>query len=192
MSATFASSNARAGDNFIDYRLAKNTSGVFSTTLQDAVPVTLALAAKAQVLRAEGVDLVNFTAGEPEAQDTFEKLYDALLKQIRFSTELSARAYQKVCQLVPRECPFLLASLLTDDCLAKGKGILEGSRYIGGCVMGSDASHGVIDSRHRVFGYRNLFVVDGSAVGANLGVNPSLTITALAERAMTFIPPKTT
>lgn len=44
LSATFASSNARAGDNFIDYRLAKNTSGVFSTTLQDAVPVTLALA----------------------------------------------------------------------------------------------------------------------------------------------------
>jgi len=62
---------------------------------------------------------------------------------------------------------------------------------IGGCVMGRDAATGVIDSQHRVFGYQNLYVVDGSAVGANLGVNPSLTITALAERAMTFIPPKT-
>jgi cholesterol oxidase len=61
---------------------------------------------------------------------------------------------------------------------------------IGGCVMGPDAAHGVIDSQHRVFGYDNLFVIDGSAVGANLGVNPSLTITALAERAMSFIPPK--
>jgi cholesterol oxidase len=61
---------------------------------------------------------------------------------------------------------------------------------IGGCVMGSDATTGVIDAEHRVYGYRNLFVIDGSAVGANLGVNPSLTITALAERAMTFIPPK--
>ena len=59
---------------------------------------------------------------------------------------------------------------------------------IGGCVMGADAEHGVIDAQHRVFGYQNLFVVDGAAVGANLGVNPSLTITALAERAMTFIP----
>ena len=59
---------------------------------------------------------------------------------------------------------------------------------IGGCVMGTDASTGVIDAQHRVFGYENLYVVDGSAVGANLGVNPSLTITALAERAMAFIP----
>jgi len=61
---------------------------------------------------------------------------------------------------------------------------------IGGCVMGGDPEHGVIDAQHRVFGYRNLYVVDGAAVGANLGVNPSLTITALAERAMSFIPDK--
>jgi cholesterol oxidase len=61
---------------------------------------------------------------------------------------------------------------------------------IGGCVMGADAEHGVIDAQHRVFNYDNLYVVDGSAVGANLGVNPSLTITALAERAMSFIPAK--
>jgi cholesterol oxidase len=61
---------------------------------------------------------------------------------------------------------------------------------IGGCVMGATAAEGVIDHQHRVHGYHNLYVVDGSAVGANLGVNPSLTITALAERAMTFIPPK--
>ncbi|HEY4178227.1 MAG TPA: GMC family oxidoreductase [Kofleriaceae bacterium] len=61
---------------------------------------------------------------------------------------------------------------------------------IGGCVMGADATTGVIDSRHRVFGYSGLLVVDGAAVGANLGVNPSFTITALAERAMSFISAK--
>jgi cholesterol oxidase len=61
---------------------------------------------------------------------------------------------------------------------------------IGGCVMGADAEHGVIDAQHRVFGYQGLYVVDGAAVGANLGVNPSLTIVALAERAMSFIPAK--
>jgi cholesterol oxidase len=46
----------------------------------------------------------------------------------------------------------------------------------------------VVDHRQRVFGYENLLVVDGSVVPANVGVNPSLTITALAERAMTFVP----
>lgn len=56
--------------------------------------------------------------------------------------------------------------------------------------MGRDASDGVIDTSHQVFGYPGLYVIDGSAVSANPGVNPSLTITALAERAMSFIPAK--
>ena len=59
---------------------------------------------------------------------------------------------------------------------------------IGGCVIADCSRHGVVDSRHRVFHYKNMYVCDGSVVAANLGVNPSLTITALAERAMSFIP----
>jgi cholesterol oxidase len=59
---------------------------------------------------------------------------------------------------------------------------------LGGCVIGDSPQTGVVDSRHRVFGYKNMYVCDGSVVAANLGVNPSLTITALAERAMSFIP----
>ncbi len=62
---------------------------------------------------------------------------------------------------------------------------------IGGCVIADSPAHGVVDARHRVFGYKNMYVCDGSVVSANLGVNPSFTITALAERAMSFIPPKT-
>src|SRR5512141_2732679 len=58
----------------------------------------------------------------------------------------------------------------------------------GGCSVGADAASGVIDARHRVHGYDGLWVIDGSAMSANPGVNPSLTITALAERAMSFIP----
>ena len=54
--------------------------------------------------------------------------------------------------------------------------------------MGKNRDDGVIDHRHQVFGYEGLYVVDGSAISANPGVNPSLTITALAERAMSFIP----
>jgi cholesterol oxidase len=59
---------------------------------------------------------------------------------------------------------------------------------IGGCVIADSPEQGVVDDRHRVFGYHNMYICDGSVIGANLGVNPSLTITALAERAMSFIP----
>ncbi len=59
---------------------------------------------------------------------------------------------------------------------------------LGGCVMAESPEHGVVDYRNRVFGYKNMYVCDGSVVSSNLGVNPSLTITALAERAMSFIP----
>ncbi len=64
------------------------------------------------------------------------------------------------------------------------------AHILGGACIGEDAEKGVIDKYHRVFGYDNMYVVDASAIPANLGVNPSLTITALAERAMNFIPEK--
>jgi cholesterol oxidase len=62
------------------------------------------------------------------------------------------------------------------------------AHVLGGCPIGSSSREGVVDDRHRVFGYQNLYICDGSVIAANLGVNPSLTITALAERAMSFIP----
>ena len=64
------------------------------------------------------------------------------------------------------------------------------AHFVGGCVIGSDASRGVIDPYHRVWNYPTLHIVDGSAVTANLGVNPSLTITAQAERALSMWPNK--
>lgn len=67
-------------------------------------------------------------------------------------------------------------------------GIPTTAHILGGACMGASAEDGVIDHRHRVFGYDGLYVIDGAAVSANPGVNPSLTIAALAERAMTFIP----
>ena len=62
------------------------------------------------------------------------------------------------------------------------------AHLLGGAVIGEDASKGVIDASLRVFGYQNLLICDGSAMPANPGVNPSLTITALAEHAMTLVP----
>ncbi len=64
------------------------------------------------------------------------------------------------------------------------------AHLLGGCVMGDSPETGVIDKYHRVFGYENFYVIDGSAIPANLGVNPSLTITAMGERAMSYIPDK--
>ena len=64
------------------------------------------------------------------------------------------------------------------------------AHILGGATIGASPADGVIDPYHRVFGYPGLHVVDGSAVPANLGVNPSLTITAMAERAVSLWPNK--
>jgi cholesterol oxidase len=63
------------------------------------------------------------------------------------------------------------------------------AHILGGAVIAPDPGQGVLDARQRVYGYENLLVCDGSAIPANVGVNPSLTITALAEHAMSHIPP---
>ncbi|WP_342800247.1 GMC family oxidoreductase [Nocardia sp. No.11] len=64
------------------------------------------------------------------------------------------------------------------------------AHYIGGCTIGDSSDTGVIDPYQRIYGYPGLHIADGSAITANLGVNPSLTITAQAERAMAYWPNK--
>lgn len=77
-------------------------------------------------------------------------------------------------------------SLITETAL----GIPTTAHILGGCGMGRCKEEGVIDTDHQVFGYPGLYVVDGSALSSNIGVNPSLTITAMAERALSKLPPK--
>jgi cholesterol oxidase len=62
------------------------------------------------------------------------------------------------------------------------------AHILGGAVIAPDPEHGLVDLRQRAYGYENLLVCDGSVIPANPGVNPSLTITALAEHSMTFVP----
>lgn len=62
------------------------------------------------------------------------------------------------------------------------------AHILGGCPMAGSRQEGVVDQRNRVFGYKHMYVCDGSVLAANLGVNPSLTICAVTERAMSFIP----
>jgi cholesterol oxidase len=88
---------------------------------------------------------------------------------------------QKLAQLSGGTAMSMLPEILFD---------IPGTAHcLGGCIIADSPARGVVDSRHRVFGYKNMYVCDGSVVAANLGVNPSLTITALAERAMTYIHP---
>jgi cholesterol oxidase len=67
-------------------------------------------------------------------------------------------------------------------------GVPMTAHFLGGCAIGASVLDGVIDQWHRVFAYPGLHVVDGSAMPANPGVNPSLTITAMAERALAYWP----
>jgi cholesterol oxidase len=78
------------------------------------------------------------------------------------------------------------ATLMTETLL----GVPSTAHILGGACMGDSAEAGVINADHEVFNYPGLYVIDGSAISANPGVNPSLTITTLAERAMSLIPTK--
>ncbi|MCO6473001.1 MAG: GMC family oxidoreductase [Melioribacteraceae bacterium] len=69
-------------------------------------------------------------------------------------------------------------------------GIPTTAHILGGAVMGASREHGVIDKENKIFGYDNMYVCDGSMISSNPGVNPSLTITAISERAMSKIPAK--
>ncbi|HTJ46791.1 MAG TPA: FAD-dependent oxidoreductase [Kofleriaceae bacterium] len=94
------------------------------------------------------------------------------------ATDLAERFAQKVGGVT--------MTLLTETLL----GVPSTAHILGGACMGASAADGVIDANHEVFGYPGLYVIDGAAVSANPGVNPSLTITALAERAMAKIKPR--
>lgn len=91
----------------------------------------------------------------------------------------AARVYSKFSNGVPHNS--VLESMFNMSVTA---------HILGGCPIGADIHSGVIDSHHEVFGYPGLYVMDGSAIPANVGVNPSLTITALTERAMSMFSQK--
>lgn len=92
----------------------------------------------------------------------------------------------ELARLFCKEVDGFAQSLITETFL----GIPTTAHILGGACMGDSILDGVIDKDHKVFGYSGLYVVDGAAVSANPGVNPSLTITAMAERALSKIPAK--
>ncbi len=112
------------------------------------------------------------------------------LKSVHGDGPLPTAAIPEATELAEeyaKEVDGFVGSIVTETLF----GVPTTAHILGGACMGTDREDGVIDHRHQVFGYDGLYVIDGSAVSANPGVNPSLTITALAERAMSFIPEKT-
>ncbi|MYW20627.1 FAD-binding protein [Streptomyces sp. SID2955] len=98
-------------------------------------------------------------------------------KQIRAATEAASALAAEINGFAGSNVGELMGTPLT-------------AHFLGGCPIGDSARTGVIDPYHRLYGHPGISVVDGAAVSANLGVNPSLTITAQAERAMSFWPNK--
>ena len=119
--------------------------------------------------------LTGFSEGLVTALDAGTKAPQAFMAE---ATDLAERFAAKVSGVS--------VTMLTETLM----GTPTTAHILGGACMGASPQEGVIDAQHRVHNYEGLFVIDGSSVSANPGVNPSLTITALAERAMTFIPAK--
>jgi cholesterol oxidase len=113
---------------------------------------------------------------------------------VRLQTEQDAErpnptyipAAEKVTRWFEKRTGGIAQSALTESV----RNIPTTAHILGGAVVGAGPESGVVDGGNRVFGYENLLVCDGAAIPANPGVNPSLTITAKAEHAMSLIPEK--
>jgi cholesterol oxidase len=93
---------------------------------------------------------------------------------------------EAIAQRFAEEVGGVRMTLLTESLL----GVPTTAHVLGGAVIADDPENGVVNGLHEVFGYPGLYVVDGSVIASNLGVNPALTITALAERAMAQLAPR--
>jgi len=114
----------------------------------------------------------------------------------RIAIDNKAEGYQKVPAYIPsgQEVMHRYAAKVNgtamNSMMELAFNMSSTAHIIGGCAMGANASEGVVNERFEAFGYPNMYILDGSIVPANLGVNPSLTITALSEYAMAQIKPK--
>jgi len=101
-----------------------------------------------------------------------------------------APAYIPVANLVAKKLAKKMNGTPQSNVFEVFLGKAATAHVLGGCPIGLTPDDGVVDPKSRAFGYDDFYVVDGSVVPANLGVNPSLTITAMAEHAMTHVPPR--
>ncbi len=98
-----------------------------------------------------------------------------------------APTYIPVANLVAKKLAKKMNGVPQSGLLEVVLGKASTAHILGGCPIGRDADDGVVDTKSRAFGYEDFYIVDGSIIPANLGVNPSLTITAMAEHAMEHV-----
>lgn len=101
-----------------------------------------------------------------------------------------APTYIPVANLVAKKMAAKMNGIPQSGLLEVLFGKASTAHILGGCPIGESPEDGVVDTKSRAYGYDDLYVVDGSIIPANLGVNPSLTITAMAEHAMSHVPPR--
>lgn len=104
--------------------------------------------------------------------------------------EKKVPSYNEIAQRVTKRYAEKTGGIPANSITEVVFGMSTADHILGGCPMGKDDSTGVVNHRFEVFNYPNMHVLDGSVMPCNLGVNPSLTITALAEYAMSLIPEK--
>jgi cholesterol oxidase len=102
-----------------------------------------------------------------------------------------APSYLPIANQLTREFAAVSGGTPMNITLESIGGLSTTAHILSGCPMGRSAEDGVIDTQHQVHGYPGLFVVDGASIPGNIGVNPSLTITAMAERFAALQPSKT-
>ena len=119
-----------------------------------------------------------------------------------FSKKLDSAPPEGVGNAEPAPTFIPVANLVAKKMAAKMDGVPQSgllevlfdkastAHILGGCPIGLTPDDGVVDIQSRAYGYTDLYIVDGSIIPANLGVNPSLTITAMAEHAMSHVPPR--
>ena len=100
----------------------------------------------------------------------------------------AARGFLPVANRVAELAAARMEGVAQSTILDVARAVPTTAHLLGGAVIGAGPQDGVVDAKLRAFGYVNLMVCDGSVVPANPGVNPSLTITALAEHAMAHVP----
>ena len=158
-------------------------------SLADAIELSRAVDGVVYAIESDRMKLRAIENSLNRLQRTGAQVYGALVTKLDDPSQAPSAFMEEATDLAERfadKTEGVTTTLMTETLL----GVPSTAHILGGACMGDSAETGVINANHEVYNYPGLYVIDGSAISANPGVNPSLTITTLAERAMSLIPEK--